>query len=110
VVDAVWEGGVVVWQSGTGILEQTWSGEDGWKLTTAFTSKCTSIVEKCVIDAKASYSSTRRVLGVEHDRDVFSYFVGLVIRGAYYYYVSRHSTQYFNAINTNTPSAGGKQS
>ena len=29
-VDAINEGGTVFWQSGTGVLEQTWSGEDGW--------------------------------------------------------------------------------
>jgi len=43
----------VFWESGTGALEQTWSGKDGWEITTAFTWMCTSIVEKCVIDTKA---------------------------------------------------------
>ena len=76
-VEAVaWEGSVntVVWQSGTGVQHTR-------PITTAFTCMCTSIVERCVIDAKAGESSKRTVLTVKHGGDVFSYFVGLAIRG-----------------------------
>ena len=84
----------------------------GWKITTAFTMVCTSIVERCVVDAKANADSMRRVLWVMHGGEVFSTFVGLAIRGGHTgggYEVSRHSTQYSSTNNTKTPSAGRKQ-
>jgi len=74
-LSGVEEGGTVVWQSGTGVLEQS------LEFVKAFTLMCTSVVERCVVDAMASASSKRRVLVVKHGGEMFSNLVGLVLRG-----------------------------
>jgi len=51
---------------------------------------CTSIVERCVVDAKAGVSSVRRVLYVTHGGDVFSNFVGLTASRLVRYTVLSH--------------------
>ena len=81
-VDAVKEGGSVLWESGTGVLEQTWSG-NGWELVTACTLMCSDIVEKCVVDARANGSAKRRVLWVKHGGEEFSNIFGLTIMGGF---------------------------
>jgi len=72
-------GATVFWKSGSGTLEQTWSGEYGWPLDTAFTLVCTVGPSKCTIDARSGY---RAVLWVRHGGSVFSNFINLVLRGA----------------------------
>ena len=82
-VSGVKEGGMVYWQSGSGVLEQTWSELDGWEITKALTFMCSSRVVRCIIDAMAggSGSSERRVLKVKHDGEAASNFVSLTVRG-----------------------------
>ena len=84
-VNSAEEGGIVIWKSGTGVLEQTWSDPWGWEITMAFTWLCTGVAEKCVIDAMASASSQRTVLIVYIPATIltFSNFVGLAIRGGH---------------------------
>ena len=62
-------------------LEQNWA-EGGWEITTALALVCTSIVERCVIDAMASKN---RVIWVNHGLETYSNFVGLAIRGVSVY-------------------------
>ena len=49
----------------------------------ALTFTCTSLVEKCVIDALAHFGDPRVVLRMKHGGEIYSSFVGLVVRGGY---------------------------
>ena len=82
-VEDAQNGGAVFWASGTGVLEQTWSDPNGWEILKALIFTCTSLVEKCVIDALAHFSDPRVVLRIKHGGEIYSSFVGLVVRGGY---------------------------
>jgi len=81
-VDTAVEGDVVLWERGD-TLDQTWSGESGWEITKAITLRCSDVVEKCEIDAKASESDGRRVLLDTHGNEESSFYDGLIFRGGY---------------------------
>ena len=87
-VDAAAAGAVTLWEAGTGVLAQTWSGVSGWGASSgeffygkAGTLQCTDVVAKCTIDAQATSSDERRVLWVTRADGV--YLTGLVVRGGY---------------------------
>jgi hypothetical protein len=86
-VDAAAAGAVTLWEAGTGVLAQTWSGGGGWGWPSGFfygkagTLQCTDVVAKCTIDAQATSSDERRVLYVGDADGV--YLTGLVVRGGY---------------------------
>ena len=49
----------------------------------AITIECSDVMTKCVIDAKASSSSERRVLNDVHGNDGILLYIGLIIQGGY---------------------------
>ena len=77
------DGDTVIWTAGTGVLEQTWNS-NGWILYDAITIECSDVMTKCVIDGMAS----RRVLVDQHGNDGILLYIGLIIQGGYYSYVS----------------------
>ena len=93
-VDAAAAGAVTLWEAGTGVLAQTWSGRFGggndsgeFFYGKAGTLQCTDVVAKCTIDAQATSSDERRVLYVYEANGV--YLTGLIVRGGFSYSVSR---------------------
>ena len=87
-VDNAQDGDTVIWTAGTGVLEQTWTDKYGWGYNSADTFKaitieCSDVMTKCVIDAKASRSSPRRVLYDMHGNDGILLYIGLIIQGGY---------------------------
>ena len=52
----------------------------------AITIECSDVMTKCVIDAKASSSSERRVLNDVHGNDGILLYIGLIIQGGYLAY------------------------
>ena len=85
-VDNAQDGDTVIWTAGTGVLERTWSYD--WFLYGAITIECSDVMTKCVIDAMASSSSERRVLYDKHGNDGILLYIGLIIQGGYYSWVS----------------------
>jgi hypothetical protein len=108
-VDAAAAGAVTLWEAGTGVLAQTWSGVLGWGDSSgeffrgkAGTLQCTDVVAKCTIDAQASSSDVRRVLYVKNADGV--YLTGLIVRGGYRE-VSRGDAVLLRGTQTHAPNS-----